>query len=318
MAPTYYDRLGVDEDASTEAIKRAYRERLKETHPDVSDAADASDRTKRLIEAKEVLADEDERARYDRLGHEQYVVTADMPGHSGEKSESAETGHSTASSGTANTEQSRTGTSETGRSSTTASTGTTGSRTSSSTAATSGWTDASETTWGTGPEDDVGTSASTHKNQRAPRDSWRDTERKKRTSSDSPDAGNTAWRAWDTEGAYSVTEGGYSGPSLATGESLVLLCTTFLFYPLMLAGALFPPFPLLVNVTLGACVLGIVAYLQSIPTVGVIVFGTWSVLAPAILLSAGIGLITAVGLATLAGTVFPLGLSLLTRAVIRP
>lgn len=74
MGSEYYERLGVASDASTAEIAAAYRERLKETHPDVSDASDAGERTKRLIEAKEVLTDETERARYDRLGHDRYVT----------------------------------------------------------------------------------------------------------------------------------------------------------------------------------------------------------------------------------------------------
>jgi curved DNA-binding protein CbpA len=75
MGEEYYDRLGVSSDASTDEIAAAYREQLKETHPDVSDASDAGERTKKLIEAKEVLTDETERARYDRLGHDRYVRT---------------------------------------------------------------------------------------------------------------------------------------------------------------------------------------------------------------------------------------------------
>ena len=77
MTRTYYDLLGVSPEASAEAVEQAYRERLKETHPDVSDAADARDRTRRLIEARDVLTDASERARYDRLGHETYVGLED-------------------------------------------------------------------------------------------------------------------------------------------------------------------------------------------------------------------------------------------------
>jgi curved DNA-binding protein CbpA len=73
MGEEYYERLGVPSDASMAEIASAYRERLKETHPDVNDASDAGERTKRLIEAKEVLTDETERARYDRMGHARYV-----------------------------------------------------------------------------------------------------------------------------------------------------------------------------------------------------------------------------------------------------
>jgi molecular chaperone DnaJ len=73
MGDEYYERLGVASDASAEEIAAAYRKRLKKAHPDVSNASDAKERTKQLIEAKEVLTDETERTRYDRLGHERYV-----------------------------------------------------------------------------------------------------------------------------------------------------------------------------------------------------------------------------------------------------
>ncbi|WP_459193976.1 J domain-containing protein [Halosimplex sp. J119] len=77
MTETFYDLLGVADDANTEEIESAYREAIKQVHPDVSDDVDAGERTKRLNKAKRVLTDEDERARYDRLGHEAY--TGDGP-----------------------------------------------------------------------------------------------------------------------------------------------------------------------------------------------------------------------------------------------
>ncbi|MFC6976277.1 J domain-containing protein [Halomicroarcula sp. GCM10025709] len=70
---TFYSALGVTPDDDTERIRQAYREQVKRHHPDVSDAADASERFTRLTTAKEVLTDADERARYDRLGHETYL-----------------------------------------------------------------------------------------------------------------------------------------------------------------------------------------------------------------------------------------------------
>jgi len=73
MTESFYDVLGVAEDATTDEIETAYRERLKETHPDVSESDDAEQETKVLIEARDVLVDEDERERYDRLGHDAYV-----------------------------------------------------------------------------------------------------------------------------------------------------------------------------------------------------------------------------------------------------
>ncbi|MFC7134996.1 MULTISPECIES: DnaJ domain-containing protein [Salinibaculum] len=74
MAETLYSTLGVDEDADVETIRRAYRELVKEAHPDVSDDPDASEQFKRLTTARDVLTDSEERSRYDRLGHEEYVA----------------------------------------------------------------------------------------------------------------------------------------------------------------------------------------------------------------------------------------------------
>jgi len=70
---TLYGVLGVESDADEQAIVRAYRELVKRHHPDVTDTEDASAQFKRLTTAKEVLTDDTERARYDRLGHDAYV-----------------------------------------------------------------------------------------------------------------------------------------------------------------------------------------------------------------------------------------------------
>lgn len=73
MTEDYYALLGVDPDASEEAILRAYRERAAEHHPDVSDAADADETFQRLNEAKDVLTDAQRRREYDRVGHDRFV-----------------------------------------------------------------------------------------------------------------------------------------------------------------------------------------------------------------------------------------------------
>ena len=73
MAETFYSVLGVESDADAEAIRDAYRAQVKETHPDVSDDADAADTFKRLTAARDVLVDEASRSRYDRVGHTAYV-----------------------------------------------------------------------------------------------------------------------------------------------------------------------------------------------------------------------------------------------------
>jgi curved DNA-binding protein CbpA len=73
MAETFYGALGVADDADSDAIRRAYREQVKEHHPDVSDDPNAPEQFKRLTTARDVLVDADERTRYDRLGHTEYV-----------------------------------------------------------------------------------------------------------------------------------------------------------------------------------------------------------------------------------------------------
>lgn len=76
MEATFYGILGVDPDATEETIVRAYREQTKAHHPDVSDDPAAGERFKQLTQAKDVLTDEAERKRYDRLGHAAYVNRA--------------------------------------------------------------------------------------------------------------------------------------------------------------------------------------------------------------------------------------------------
>lgn len=53
----YYDILGIDRDATQDAIKQAYRRLARKYHPDVSKEADADTQFKDLGEAYEVLKD---------------------------------------------------------------------------------------------------------------------------------------------------------------------------------------------------------------------------------------------------------------------
>ncbi len=66
-----YEVLGVRRDASDEELKRAYRSKAREFHPDTSQGDSESDeRFKEISMAYEVLKDPERRARYDRFGPE--------------------------------------------------------------------------------------------------------------------------------------------------------------------------------------------------------------------------------------------------------
>jgi molecular chaperone DnaJ len=79
VASDYYELLGVRRDASTEEIKRAFRQLARELHPDANpgDAA-AEARFKEVALAYETLSDPERRQRYDMFGPE--GAAAGMPG----------------------------------------------------------------------------------------------------------------------------------------------------------------------------------------------------------------------------------------------
>ncbi len=66
----YYDVLGATKGASAEELKKAYRTKAKELHPDRnSDNPEAEAQFKEVNEAYDVLKDADKKAAYDRYGH---------------------------------------------------------------------------------------------------------------------------------------------------------------------------------------------------------------------------------------------------------
>ena len=66
----YYEVLGVDRSATEEEIKKAYRKKAIQYHPDKNPGdKDAEEKFKEAAEAYDVLSNPDKRARYDRYGH---------------------------------------------------------------------------------------------------------------------------------------------------------------------------------------------------------------------------------------------------------
>lgn len=66
----FYEVLGVSRSASSEEIKKAYRKKAKELHPDRnSDNPNAEAQFKEANEAYDALKDPDRKAAYDRFGH---------------------------------------------------------------------------------------------------------------------------------------------------------------------------------------------------------------------------------------------------------
>lgn len=66
----YYDVLGISKGASADEIKKAYRLKARELHPDRnSDNPNAEAQFKEANEAYDCLKDADKKAAYDRYGH---------------------------------------------------------------------------------------------------------------------------------------------------------------------------------------------------------------------------------------------------------
>lgn len=74
MARDYYDILGVSKNASQDEIKKAFRKKARQYHPDVNkdNPKEAEAKFKEANEAYEVLSDETKKAQYDQFGHDAF------------------------------------------------------------------------------------------------------------------------------------------------------------------------------------------------------------------------------------------------------
>lgn len=66
----YYEVLGVQKNATADELKKAYRKKALQYHPDKNPGdKEAEEKFKEAAEAYDVLSDPDKRARYDQFGH---------------------------------------------------------------------------------------------------------------------------------------------------------------------------------------------------------------------------------------------------------
>lgn len=66
MGKDYYDILGLSKNASEEEIKKAYRKKALQFHPDKSKDENSEEKFKEVGEAYEILSDSEKKSAYDR------------------------------------------------------------------------------------------------------------------------------------------------------------------------------------------------------------------------------------------------------------
>jgi len=299
MPETFYDVLDVGSGATTEEIERAYRAKVKETHPDVSDNPDADERFKLVQRAREVLTDEAERDRYDRLGHETYLRREDNPfettGSTGTGDDGADDPSDGASDGTA---AGSSGTDE-------------GSSASSQAGDPFDPSDWENTEAATGA-DVGGAETDGFGNTGAGPSEWNQSR-----SGSGGSRGNRATSGYETSAEFREQSFDPLRVPL-TPRTIIQITVMFVFYPLFVGASILPAFPTTVNIVVGLCTILIVVYLMSLPEVAIVVFGAWGILTPILLVALpSLSVVSLFGFIALFATWFPLGLAFVTRMALR-
>ncbi|WP_435318041.1 J domain-containing protein [Haloarchaeobius sp. TZWSO28] len=305
MTETFYDVLSVAPDADQGAIRDAYRERVKETHPDLNDAEDAAEAFQRVAEAEEVIGDPDERARYDRLGHAAYVSSFGGPGGLGRQARDSAT-EDPADDEQNDGYQSRNRRQEyPGSDRRAAHSGNETNRSyyvgdDSKEASADGGSTGSAAEWFVGEKRQQGTRTNTNT-------------RREHVAEDEEDDEWDGFSVHDWDDDELDPDAGRVSLSQNT---LVIVAATFFMYPFMAYTTVAPNVGLVVNVTIGACMLLLLLYLLTIPRVSVFGFAALSVVVPIGLMSIGVSLASLQSLFVVGAVWIPFGYAMLFAKVL--
>jgi len=274
MVRTFYDVLEISPSASEEDVEAAYRERLKDTHPDLGETESSTDAVKAVIQAGNVLTDVEERRRYDRLGHEAYLTVSDAHDPSG-MSKPASAAEREPAEGSA-------------------------------------YSDVDErdhaAEWqGGGHRERTGVDA---QNFTTSRDDtgYRQQDHRRNSATANVNPGGVDWATRTrTRSSGPTSSTGYAGPR---SERSILLLSTLIAYPILAVSSLVPQFPLEFRIVIGACAVALVIYLVAVPSISIPVFGFWTLIAGVAVCLGRVSLLSIEGLGAMIATAGPLALAM--------